>query len=473
MGAMIERSLAEIAAGVEAGQVTALALAEAALDRHRAFGPLLGAYMTMEPERVLAQARASDALRAAGQAPDALFGVPVSVKDLYGISGYPTYAGTPRRLPPEWEREGFLVSNLRRLGATFTGKTHTAELARSGLGVNFHHGTPRNPWDAEIHRVPGGSSAGAGVSLIEGSALIALGTDTGGSIRIPASMTGTVGFKSSNGRWPIDRVVPLSPTLDCVGGLTRTVADMAWFFAAVDPASEDPRRSLARRQERDAAGLRIGLLDCEGWDESPGDIADCVRDALAELERASARVVPCAMPEYDEAGAIYRRSTVPPIECGAFLAAELPEWLPLLHETTARGIRENANFPVRDYLLTLRDMARLTRLVDDPLRSFDALATPTVAMSPPALADVTEIDAYLKAMPRSGFATAPANILGLCALSVPVGLDSHGLPVGLQLIGRAGSDSALLETGLAVEAVLGTVDRRLGRAPLGAPRGPQ
>lgn len=465
---MTEGSLAEIAAAVETGRVTAEALADAALDRHREFGPLLGAYITMEPERVIAQARASDALRRTGQAPDALLGVPVSVKDLYGLAGYPTYAGTPRRLPPDWEREGFLVSRLRRLGATFTGKTHTAELARSGLGINYHHGTPRNPWDRETHRVPGGSSAGAGVSLIEGSALIALGTDTGGSIRIPASMTGTVGFKSSNGRWPIDRVVPLSPTLDCVGGLTRTVADAAWFFAAVDPGSEDPRRSLAGRAPREVAGLRVGLLDCLGWDEAPDDIAACVRDALVELERAGARVMPFSLPEYDATGAIYRRATIPPIEVGAFLASELPDWLPLLHETTARRIRECADFPARDYLGILREMARLANLVDDRLREVDALVTPTVPLSPPALADVTELDDYFATMPRTGYATAPVNILGLPALSIPVGLDNAGMPVGLQLIGRAGTDTALLETGRAIERTLGTANERLGRAPLGA-----
>ncbi|MBT5415032.1 MAG: amidase, partial [Rhodospirillaceae bacterium] len=286
--------------------------------------------------------------------------------------------------------------------------------------------------------------------------------------RIPASMTGTVGFKPSQGRWSKDCVVPLSTTLDCVGSLTRTVADAASFFAAIDPACEDSRAFPPHRPARGVAGLRIGVLACQGWDEAPGDIAECVHAALAELEQAGARLVDIAMPEYDAAGALYRQSTIAPIECGAFLAAELPDWFDLLHETTARRIQECADFPVRDYLLTLREMDRLARLVDEPLRAVDALATPTVAMSPPALAEVTEIEAYMQAMPRSGYATAPVNILGLCALSVPVGLDASGLPVGLQLIGRAGSDEALLEAGVSVEATLGTARQRLGRAPLGA-----
>ena len=144
---------------------------------------------------------------------------------------------TPGGLAFDTGPAGSLLDGL----APITGKTHTVELAFGGLGVNEHHGTPRNPWDAEHARVPGGSSAGAGVSLWEGSALVALGTDTAGSVRIPASMTGTVGLKTTPGRWPTAGIVPLSPTLDTAGLLARTAADAAWAFAALDPGSPDPR----------------------------------------------------------------------------------------------------------------------------------------------------------------------------------------------------------------------------------------
>ena len=147
------------------------------------------------------------------------------------------YAGSSRLMPDALQREGPLVENLRQQRAVFTGKTHTVEFAFSGLGLNSHWGTPRNPWDTAVHRVPGGSSSGAGVSLIEGSAILAFGSDTAGSVRIPASLTGTVGLKTTHGRWPLAGIVPLSPTLDTAGLLARTADDMLFAFAAIDPKS--------------------------------------------------------------------------------------------------------------------------------------------------------------------------------------------------------------------------------------------
>ncbi len=149
----------------------------------------------------------------------------------------------------------------------FVGKTHTVELAYGAVGMNPHWTTPRNPWDAGTHRIPGGSSAGAGVSLWEGSALVALGSDTGGSVRIPASLTGTVGHKTTKGRWPTDGVVQLSATLDTVGALTRSVADSVHFFGAIDPAWGDPAALLDHLRpllERRPARGRSGMSDLEG-----------------------------------------------------------------------------------------------------------------------------------------------------------------------------------------------------------------
>ncbi|NIR35760.1 MAG: amidase, partial [Actinobacteria bacterium] len=164
---------------------------------------------------------------AADDDPPPLTGIPISVKDLYGVDGLPTFAGTTRALPERWSRDAWLVRRLRDAGAIIVGKTHMVEMAFGGVGLNPSWETPRNPWDAGTHRIPGGSSSGAGVSLWEGSALIALGSDTGGSIRIPAALTGTVGQRTTKGRWPTTGVVPLSPTFDTVGALTRTVEDSA------------------------------------------------------------------------------------------------------------------------------------------------------------------------------------------------------------------------------------------------------
>ncbi|MDH3640320.1 MAG: amidase, partial [Gammaproteobacteria bacterium] len=162
-----------------------------------------------------------------------LLGVPVSVKDLFGVPGFPTYAGSPARLPAQFEESGPVVQTLQRRGAAITGKTHTVEFAFGGLGFNSHWPVPRNPWDNGAYRVSGGSSAGAGVSLYC-DARLALGTDTAGSVRIPASMTGVVGLKTSYGRWPMSGIVPLCPSLDSTGLLGHTVADVRYAFDVID-----------------------------------------------------------------------------------------------------------------------------------------------------------------------------------------------------------------------------------------------
>ena len=231
-------SLRQTAARVRRGDITAGSVVEEAIRRHEESD--LGAYIVFDPEGARTRARAIDGAVARGEDPGPLAGVTVSVKDLYGVEGLPIRAGTRRELPAHWRREGFLVRTVRELGAVIVGKTHTVELAFGGVGLNPNTGTPVNPWDADEHRAPGGSSAGAGVSLWEGSALIALGSDTGGSVRIPASATGVVGHRHTTGRWPTSGVVPLSTTLDTVGLLTRTAADSRYAFGLIDARAASP-----------------------------------------------------------------------------------------------------------------------------------------------------------------------------------------------------------------------------------------
>jgi aspartyl-tRNA(Asn)/glutamyl-tRNA(Gln) amidotransferase subunit A len=219
----LDLPLSRLAAELRQGGVSAGELVEEAVRRHGERGARLHAYKHFDADGARRAAGTADRLLREQADPPPLCGVPTSIKDLYGVEGLPVFAGTARQLPESWSRDAWLVGRLRAQGAVPMGKTHTVELAYGALGINPHWGTPRNPWDTRTHRIPGGSSCGAGVSLWEGSALLALGTDTGGSIRIPASMTGVVGHKTTQGRWPVEGVVPLSSTLDTVGGLTRSV----------------------------------------------------------------------------------------------------------------------------------------------------------------------------------------------------------------------------------------------------------
>src|SRR5580692_12234402 len=283
-GDLLSGALIEVARDLREKRVTARELIEAAIARHERFGERLHAYSLWAPEQARTVAAAADAAFPAGLTVGPLQGLPVSIKDLFAAEGFPCFAGSSRRLPAEpWERDGPLVATLRRQLGVITGKTHMVEFAFGGTGHNSHWGAPYNPWDAAAHRAPGGSSSGAGVSLLEGSALLALGSDTAGSVRIPACMTGTVGLKVTLGRWPADGVVPLSPTFDTPGLLARSVLDAAYGFAALDPALGDANRFIAKSSTVTLDGVRIAVDDPFFWTDCDPGIAEVARDAVDAL----------------------------------------------------------------------------------------------------------------------------------------------------------------------------------------------
>ena len=337
------RTIAELAADLRAGRTYAAALAEAAIANHEAGDARFAAYKTWDPARFRAEAEVADRALAVGIDLGPLQGIPVSVKDLFGVRGYPTFAGAPRELPAVWRREGPVIRALRGQLAVVSGKTHTVQFAFGALGTNPHWGTPRNPWDAEAHRAPGGSSAGAGVSLWEGSALLALGTDTAGSVRMPASMTGTVGIKTTQGRWSTDGITPLSHTLDTPGVLARNVADAALAFSVIDPeASGDPARFLAEIEGAEIGDFRIGV--CEAFFAScdPG-VAEGVHAALAQLEAAGARVSRVDIPGLDEVDQIFRSGGLSAHEFASFIQDEFAR-LPCGHRPDGgRALRQDGS----------------------------------------------------------------------------------------------------------------------------------
>jgi aspartyl-tRNA(Asn)/glutamyl-tRNA(Gln) amidotransferase subunit A len=468
MADLYDLGLREIGARLRDGRLTASALAEHAIDRHERFGAALGAYIHWDPEALRAGARAADALFAAGVDLGPLHGIPTSVKDLFGVRGMPTQGGSPKRLPARFEEEGSVVRALRGGGGVVTGKTHTVEFAYEGLGVNPHLGSPRNPWDATTHRCAGGSSSGAGVSLIEGSALLALGSDSGGSVRMPATVTGTVGLKLGHGRWGIDGIVPFSPTLDSPGPLTRTVDDAAVAFAALDPICD--RSSFAASLESTTvADARLGLAEAHLWGDCDPGIAEGMRAALAELEAAGASLCKVDFPEAVEGYAEGMRGHIVATEFYALMRAELPDWLetlnPILRERLETFERPWEIAAV-DYFDNLRAVRALQMRADERLRQVDAIVCPTVVMTPPPVAEIVDLASQRGPNLRIHDNTYLVNILGLSALTMPVALDAAGIPVGLQLIARSGSEERLLTLACAFERVLGTARERLGNAPM-------
>lgn len=460
-------SIREAVQALRDGEVSAVELTEVAIERHLGATDVYEAYRHFDVESARSDARAADARLAMGATPP-LCGVPVSVKDLFGVADMPTYAGSPAALPEDpWSRDGWLVRRLREAGAIIVGKTHTVEFAYGGVGINPHWGTPRNPWDAEVPRIPGGSSCGAAVSLWEGSAFVGLGSDTGGSIRIPASANGLVGHKTTRGLWSTEGVVPLSGTFDTIGAITRTVEDSAWLYGAVDPRWGRSEPLLDALETAAISGLRVGMPECTIWEDCQADIKAVLEGTLEQLEAEGVRVDNVVATILDDAADLYLKGGIVKAECHAFLRRELPEWLDLLHPTVSRRLDGALDLDGDDYRHALAKQKRLAAFAHNLFSDVDILVLPTQLITPPPVAELeSDLDRYNQVNLAMLRPTCPVNLLELCAITLPVGLDDSGMPVGLQLIAQGGEDEFLLGVALAVERAIGTAATRLGSPPL-------
>ena len=463
---MLSRSIADIASALRGREFSATELMTAALDRHDQLGERLQAYKLFDAERALESARAADQLLASDDDAPPLTGIPMSVKDLYGVDGLPTFAGTVRQLPEKWSRDAWLVARLRGAGAITVGKTHMVEMAFGAVGINPNWDTPWNPWDEKTHRIPGGSSSGAGVSLWEGSALIALGSDTGGSIRVPAALTGTVGQRTTKGRWPTEGVVPLSHTFDTVGALTRTVEDYIYFFGCVDPQWGAPRELLERLATTELASVRMAFPQCGIWDDCELDIVDELDSVISHLSGRARNLVEIDGGLFDDGFELSAgRRPITSTECRAFLESELPGWLDILHPIVRTRVEQG--LPPEDpvYQTALADHHRMANEADKLFDDADILLLPANITSPPPVADLADLDRYGEANAAILRPTYPISVLGLTAISIPVGIDGNGMPIGLQLVAPGGQDEALLSVALAAERELGTAPQCLGHPP--------
>ncbi|HAA93952.1 MAG TPA: 2-amino-5-chloromuconate deaminase, partial [Rhodospirillaceae bacterium] len=428
---------------LQKGECAADDVIAAASARHETFGDQLQAYLRWDPAPAVAGG-------------GVLAGIPVSAKDLFGLEGFETFAGSPSPLPANWCVEGPVVAALKSAGATIMGKTHMVEFAFGGIGTNPHWPTPANPWDVKTPRVPGGSSSGAGVSIWEGSALVALGSDTAGSVRVPASFTGTVGLKTTKGCWSTDGLVPLSTSLDTPGLLTRSAADMAVAFSVIDPDKGEPfERFLATLRERDLSDIKLGLCRWFFEDCDPG-IAETIEASVAKLEKAGASVAEITLPSVVEAGEIFGRGGLAAPEFAALINDQFADWKPTLDPNVLARFERMEAIPAIDYISRRNRLAELAAEADQALESIDALIGPTVPITPPTVEAVSVPEEYFRCNMATLRNTSIVNLLDQCAVSLPVGLDKAGMPVGLHLIGRNGADREIISVALAAEKILGT-----------------
>ncbi|MGX8011908.1 amidase [Mesorhizobium sp. ORM8.1] len=400
-------------------------------------------------EAARAAAGASDARRKAGVNLGPLDGTILSIKDLFDVAGEPTTAGSLMlATAPAATRDAVIVARLRQAGVVIIGKTNMTEFAFTAIGDNPHYGTPGNAKDASL--IPGGSSAGAGVAVGEGTSEISIGSDTGGSVRIPASLNGVVGFKPTARRVPLSGAYPLSATLDSIGPLARNVAVCALADAVM--AGEEP----LPLQPLSLAGLRVGIARGVLFSETQADVAAAFEACIGRIEQAGARVVDLPIDDLiAEMRLATKRGTIASME-GAevhadWLAAGAP--VPVDPHVTVPLSRALA-VPASAYIKTMRRRGELVAAMAQRLEAIDVVALPTVPMVAPTIAAMAADEALRDK--TEGLLlrnTQVGNQFDLCAISLP--MPDMTLPVGLMLMGKHGHDRHLLGIAAAVEALLG------------------
>jgi aspartyl-tRNA(Asn)/glutamyl-tRNA(Gln) amidotransferase subunit A len=434
-----------------AGKTTSARLVEeslAAIDDPAGEGSR--AYIRRFDATARATAAAWDALRASGAALPPLAGVPFSVKDLTDVAGSTTTAGSIalRDAAPATSDAAYLT-RLRAAGVVVLGTTNMTEFAMGGLGLNPHYGTPRNPFDRSVGRIPGGSSSGAAVSITDGMAAVAIGTDTAGSVRMPAALCGITGFKPTASRVPLGGTIPLAESLDSIGPLGRSVACCALVDAVL--AGDAMPRVPATAE---IAGLRFAVPTTLVLDALDSDVAAAFANALSALSRAGARIVEIPFAELGELPAINARGGFAVAEGYAWhrtlLAMKAAEYDPVIGARFANG----ASVSAADFIDLCHARADLIGRSDTVTAQFDAVLMPTVPIVAPPIAifDNNE-EQWLQTNRLLIRNPGIANFLDRCALSIPCHA-AGSAPVGLTLMGETMGDHPLLAIGLAVEAAL-------------------
>ncbi len=442
-------TLAELADDLEGGRSSARKIVDGCLERIAdASGEGARAFIHVDAEAAIEAAEAMDRLREIKAAPSPFAGIPVSIKDLFDIRGQVTRAGS-RALEDSApaEADAAVVARLRRAGFVVIGRTNMTEFAYSGIGINPHYGTPKSVWRREVGHVPGGSSSGAAVSVADRMAHGALGTDTGGSCRIPAAFNGIVGFKPTQRRVPPAGGVPLSSTLDSFGPLARTVGCCAVLDAVL---AGEP---IVPLQPRPIRGMRLAVPTTVALDGLEDEVARTFERALETLSRQGALIERIAVPEFLDIGVMNAK--------GGFAAAESYAWHryliashgdvydPRVHIRILRG----EGISAADYIDLVAERKSLVARAAARLAPYDALVMPTTANTPPRIADLADDNAFTKANLLALRNCTLINMIDGCAISLPCHREGE-VPAGLMLASSGGADRRIFELAAAMETAI-------------------
>jgi Asp-tRNA(Asn)/Glu-tRNA(Gln) amidotransferase A subunit family amidase len=437
-------SLAEIARRIEAHAVSPVELTEQALAAIAAHDPALNAFQLVLADRARAAAHEAETEIARGGYRGPLHGVPVAVKDLLAMAGTPTTAGS--KILAGWvpDFDAAVVEALQQVGAVIVGKTRMSEYAYSPGSNNAHYGATHNPWN--LDHDTGGSSSGSGAAVAAGLVFAAIGTDTGGSIRIPSSLCGIVGFKPTFGRVSLYGATTLAWSLDHAGPMARTVTDAALLLDVLegydprDPRTRQVLVPVVANLEAGVKGLRVGVVRADGTGRELGtpDVVAAWRKGLATLAAAGAELIEIDLPELEDLRVL--NSAVLALEAATFhepmLKTRLDDFGEFMRHRILAGYGYAPDAFVRAQQMRAIVRRRCLALFD----RVDLVSTPTMPYGAPTLGT-----------PASTAFTAPFNILGWPAITLPVGLTGDGLPLGLQLVGRPWDEAAVLRAARVVE----------------------
>jgi aspartyl-tRNA(Asn)/glutamyl-tRNA(Gln) amidotransferase subunit A len=437
---------------LRSGFLSSEQMTQAYLARIRQLDSSLGAFEHVAAEQALATARAMDCLLAAGTDLGPLMGIPVSVKDLFTVQGMPMTAGSHVDVSDITDpNEGPFIQALRQAGCVILGKTRMVEFAFGITGVSQPRGTPRNPCDEKVHRIPGGSSSGAGVAIAAGLCAISIGTDTGGSVRVPAALCGVFGLKTTFGLWSTLGVFPLAPDLDTIGLLTRSARDAALAYTEI-------MRRLYGESHRPTAlatlsGTSLGLPSEYFWEDLSSEVAEAMSWAVDRLVAAGVHFQQVSIPEANEREQYFPISM--PVQLLNILGRErfvasrnLMD--PVIGDRTALGLDISA-------IQLLEVETRRKSSIIHALKQFkgvDAWFSPTTASTAPSVESLEDYQQGYRQALNMTRNTQPANYLALCAASLPLLIGDQFLPVGLQLMCPPREEGKLLAICEAIEIEL-------------------
>ena len=449
--------MTQLAEALAAGAISSVELVEYYLDRITRLDNQLGAFRELYSQEALKAAKRADQARTKNTVQGGLHGIPFAVKDLFDVAGKPTTAGTSLLNHNVAVDHAGTVDRLLAAGMILLGKTNTVQFAYSGVGINSDHGTPHNPW-AQEHFVPGGSSSGSAVAVSAGLVPTALGTDTGGSVRIPAALTGITGLKTTVGQVSRNGVYPLSWSLDSVGPLTNSAMDAATLFGQLqgydqaDPSTRDFVAQDLANVDAPITGMRIGIANGLLFDEVEDENITAVHEAAAVFRELGAQVEEFDFPQAAQARALNPNGLIIAAEAYAVNRQLVDDRFTELDPWVAPRVRAGKDINAADYAQQQNAWQHLRMETIHALHDIDLLLAPTTQISAKSVEAITaSTEVYSKHNLAYLRNTTIGNILNLCGLSVPSGTTSAGLPIGLMIYAKPFNEARALQAATAFQ----------------------